>query len=157
MEHKNVLSDFIFIGSVIKNINLTNKVSGLPNPTNIAINVGTSEPTIFTSEGDGAEYEGRIALKLGIDVADSEGEVQSRLSIEIEGCFGFPSHRKQEDFAEKLMLNGITALYSIARSEILSITAHTYIEGKIALPMFNVDEYYKAKIAKQENNTMPSS
>ena len=50
-----------------------------------------------------------------------------------------------EAFTKMLMVNGVSALYGIARSKLEVITALTYHQGKISFPMINVLELLKEK------------
>ena len=45
-------------------------------------------------------------------------------------------------FNDLLRINGVSNLYTIARSHIITFSSHMYTEGKLVLPMINVLEFY---------------
>ena len=57
---------------------------------------------------------------------------------------------KDEEFFTTLWLNGSTALYSIARGKIETISTAVLNNGKIVLPMVNMIELLKAQFEAED-------
>lgn len=64
------------------------------------------------------------------------------MSMHLEMHGGFASEKtttmSEQDFAERLEINGTVALYSIARSIVLSVTSQANMGESVMLPMINV-------------------
>jgi len=66
--------------------------------------------------------------------------------LNIEGAFeGNKENLNKEQFTKMLELNGSTALYSIARGIIISVSSLCVIDGQIRLPMINMYDLYDKK------------
>lgn len=95
-------------------------------------------------EEDGREWLGKVVLDIIIETRKDE-EKNGRIHLKIEGGFAVGGDVKEDEFKNLLLLNGATALYSIARGKIESITANVYQSGKITMPMINMYEFYREK------------
>ena len=60
------------------------------------------------------------------------------MKLVLNGCFKDVKGINKEDFIKLLSINGGAALYSVARSIIISISAQSVVSGSIILPMINV-------------------
>lgn len=86
-----------------------------------------------------------LAIK---DVVDEE-EVELCINLSLEGCFSISSGGTEEELEAMVGVNGVAALYSIARGIISSITSQTCANGTITLPMINAYEMQnQSKIEK---------
>lgn len=96
-------------------------------------------------------YLGVVELGISAEVRPKEaGEEQKICKVELvlEGGFSCSTKENEtEDHVKRaMMVNGVTALYSIARSIILSVTAQTFSNGGgVVLPMINVVAYCAAE------------
>lgn len=118
-------NDFIYIdGSEKKKIDISHSISSMG-----------------ATEDDKKIGVLQLSLKLQI----WEGKKKLKIDLTIEGAFETPRERSDENFAEMLEINGMAALYSVARSFVLSITAQSLIEGKVMMPMINFVEYSKTE------------
>ena len=93
-----------------------------------------------------SENEGELCgiLHLAVQADAQKEDKRFSISLILEGCF----QSKMEDkdgFAKLLALNGTTALYSIARSLILSVSSQSLSGGQILLPMINVFRMHEIK------------
>ena len=77
---------------------------------------------------------------------------RARRETEIEGVhYFFISDQRfdelieQKAFLELLIINGATALYSIARGKMEAISASVFLDGKIVLPFVNIIQFYHEK------------
>lgn len=99
-------------------------------------------------------------LNLNINLDVTLNKQKTSITLILEGCFNASAESLENEFIYMLNLNGVTALYSIARSIILSISAQTFHSGKITLPMFDVAAYSKdlnkinSELSTEENSNM---
>lgn len=140
------LSEFQIIGSTIKSVKIKNDFLSL-NSNNLKRKIDISHllGNIELIE-EGQFFSGTIVLNIKVNI--SENKRKYSLNISIEGCFNAPSKISEETFKNMLEVNGITALYSIARGFVQSTSSQTLLSGNVLLPMINVVEY-----SKDLNNT----
>lgn len=77
-----------------------------------------------------------IDLKVG-DVLEDE-ELEMCVKLKLEGCFSIGAKGTEDELTELIHVNGVAALYSIARGIISSLTSQTCVNGTVLLPMINV-------------------
>ena len=95
---------------------------------------------------------GRLLLHIQCKVTVENAEhLKSEMAFTIEGEFCAKDSMPEYDFNQLLLVNGISALYSIARSKAEVISAMVYHRGKISLPMINVIELIKLKQSQSES------
>lgn len=146
MEPNTFIADLEFVGSIIKNISVENSISMLPNPTRITMQVGSEPSMVRTIDDDGvAKYEQTLLLLVELGILDEAENKVTDIKIMFEGCFRAPMGMNVTDFENAVKISGLTGLFSIARAEIVTLTSHIFIEGKVTLPMINIYEYYKNK------------
>jgi len=134
-------SQFVFVGSKIKKLTFTNPFINLPANAKYTVEVDYSVDS-FTKDENG--YRGIITLNVKMKIRHKRNI--SSLSIDLEGCFDLSDDSIADDIFEKMLqLNGVTMLYSIARSIIQSITSQSFLDGSVALPMINVVSLYDSK------------
>ena len=68
------------------------------------------------------------------------------LNMDIQGCFKASQETSKEEFNKMLSINGCAALFSIARSIIVSVTSQSLVQGSILLPMVNIFNLRKEKL-----------
>jgi hypothetical protein len=146
MEANKYTSDFQFIGNTIKKFNIKNNFliynDDDPNIKKyLDVSHKITEISLHEDEQKNQILFGLLNLDIKFNV--SQNKYKTSISLLIEGCFNFPLEKTKKEFISRLNLNGVTTLYSIARTLILNITAQSYQSGKVILPMFNVVAYSK--------------
>lgn len=146
MDANKYTSDFQFIGNIIRKFSINNNfLTYNDDDPNIKKNLDVShkitEISLHEDEQKNQTLLGTLNLDIKFNV--SQNKHKTSISLLIEGCFNFPFEKTKEEFINRLNINGVTALYSIARTLILNITAQSYQSGKVMLPMFNVAAYSK--------------
>ena len=98
------------------------------------------------------EHRGRVILNLYIDAARKEREDQKmEISVTFEALFRSTDSMGEQACIELLIINGATALYSLARGKMEAISASVFLDGKIVLPFVNIIQFYHQKYANVEN------
>lgn len=139
-EYNEIVADLNYESSYIKNLQISNNCISITNDSKKQYGLDIV-PIEYTSN-DKARY---ISLEMKIIVYVEENEKLSKIDLEIVGAFSAPISMPEETFKKMSLINGGAALYSIARGKIENLTAMTYKNGKITLPMVNIMEYYKSK------------
>lgn len=140
MDVKQIASNFQLIGSRIAELSVKNGFVTL-NPSMKTKKDLELNHEIISIEHRDEQLVGVIQLHLVVTL--SEGKNKIRIKMKNEGCFVCNSEAGEERFEQMLLINGITALYGIARAQILSISSQFFAEGNVILPMVNVMEYSK--------------
>lgn len=134
MNTEKIQSEFQIVGSRIVKFNLKNDFALLERDTKKRLADASYELGSIT------EFEDKIfgIVNLYIKV-DAKNKLKQKLSLNliIEGCFTVSKGTEIEKFKNMLGINGCTALYSIARSFIISVTSQALAGGEIILPMIN--------------------
>ena len=115
---------------------------------NANVKVAVSNPAV--SE-DQKEKIGRVRLTFdgNYSVPDNK-DANCGYHIVLIGEFSTSVETKDEEFFTTLWLNGSTALYSIARGKIETISTAVLNNGKIVLPMVNMIELLKAQFEAED-------
>lgn len=116
--------------------------------------------------GDDAVLKTDVKVAVsGLSLSDDEKEKLGRVRLTLDGNYSVPENSdakleyhivligefctaattKDEDFNVSLWLNGSTALYSIARAKIETLSTTVLNNGKIILPMVNMMELLRAQ------------
>lgn len=90
-------------------------------------------------------FLGQLLIDFTIEIEQSEYKCKIKLSI--EGLFGAAEDMEKAEFKKLVALNGAAALIGIARGRIEGITANTFADGKVTIPLINVYDYYKNLMA----------
>lgn len=143
------LSEFQIIGSSIKSLRIKNDFILLENWSNKKrkIDISHSVRNVEMIE-EGKVLSGIVDLNIKVNIFEKKRKYN--LDMTIEGCFNAPCELGEETFNSMLQVNGITALYSIARGFVQSTSAQTLVSGYVLLPMINVVAY--SRNLNQENN-----
>lgn len=89
-------------------------------------------------------------MQLTLKIQLWKGKEKLKIDLTIEGCFKAPEDMADDEFEKMLNVNGTAALYSIARSFVLSNTSQVLLDGKVILPMVNVVEYSRSNEKTKE-------
>ena len=134
-------SQFIFVGSKIKKFTFSNPFINLPANAKYTVEVDYYMDNVIKNENG---HRGIVTINVKMKIRHKR-EISS-LNLDLEGCFDFADESiTEENFEQMLQLNGVTMLYSIARSIIQTITSQSYLDGSVALPMINVVSLYESK------------
>ncbi|WP_283608325.1 hypothetical protein [Faecalispora anaeroviscerum] len=151
MDLNKITADLDFIGNSIKSIKVSNNLVNLGKDIKYSFGLDVNINRLGENEDNG--LIGYVELSVTVTVNSTKvKKLKSKIEVLIEGCFSTPSLSK-EDFIPMLFVNGGSTLYSIARSLILNISANTYQNGKIVLPMVNMVQYLKEKIEEESQAT----
>lgn len=140
-----VAAGLSYVGSSVKKCNIDNNIISLGADAKYEMRLDFSTSILPQSVEEHLK-RGRVLLNIRCDVTLEEVEnVQTSIDFIIEGEFSTSTDTPDDKFNKMLMINGVSALYGIARSKLEVITAMTYHDGKISFPMINVLELLKQK------------
>lgn len=146
MDINEIISEFQLVNTRIFKAEITNHLVDLPpfSELNCSLNLGNPDLSIEEKEDHLC-----ATLQLALDyyaVHKDNNDDSFKISIAVEGLFVY-NEKNKEKFTQMLMLNGNTALYSIIRSYVMTLSSLSLASGKIILPMINF-----AKIIESEEN-----
>lgn len=141
MNFNNITSDLNFLGCTIREMKITNNILSIT--PNIVKKFGMDVVPSEIGINQKNRY-GKLLLKLVINLEDND-ETVGLIEMVLEGTFSAPTSIKEEVFKELLIIDGATALYSIGRGKLENITAATFLNGKIIIPMINIYDFYQEK------------
>lgn len=78
-----------------------------------------------------------LMIEVHLDGKDDAKGHNATIHLTIEGGFHAPEEMGDDEFKSMLQINGAAALYSIARSYLISVTAQSFVRGNILLPLVN--------------------
>lgn len=141
MKTEKALADIQLLGTNIHKLEFNNDFIAYCDNENVKKELDTSCDILEVSYEDDEEvYIGTLALYVDIEITDGEAGGQMIMHLEMHG--GFASERAaamtEQEFTKRLEINGTAALYSIARSIVLSITSQANMGEAVMLPMINV-------------------
>lgn len=140
-----IASGFSYIGSSVKECNIHNSIIGLGSDAQYALELDFST-SLQPLNKEESFRRGRVLLNIGCKVTvEADEDAKTSIDFIIEGEFSASNDMDDETFTKMLMVNGVSALYGIARGKLEVITALTYHHGKISFPMINVLEFLKEK------------
>lgn len=145
MDINNHIADFQFSGKSIKELSVTNDFVNTNDSDDFSRTVDVDYEIKDISERENRKV---AIMYLFVNTSVARDEKSTKIKYVVEGCFSVSSNTSDEDFITMLSVNGCTALYSIARADIVSISSHIFNSGKIVLPMVNVWELVNAKRQK---------
>lgn len=135
MDIKETLATLQLEKTRVVNINTSNDFVNLPQNEELDnnINIGNSD-CVINEQND--KLYGALQLQVNVELIQIITSKKINISITLEGIFSYDEPDK-EKFRQMMLLNGLSTLYSIARSYILTISSMTLASGKITLPMIN--------------------
>ncbi len=151
MNTKEIKSEFQFVGNSIYNLDLHNDFISIPDGDfSKEFDVSYDIESITEDEND---IWGIINLYVDCVIkpnaeTDTDELSEFNLKLILNGCFKDVKGISKEDFTKLLSINGCAALYSVARSIIISISAQSVVSGSIVLPMINVFKLNEKSIEK---------
>lgn len=142
MNIKNVESQFQLLSSMVVHLNFNNSFlmydERKPGKKEIDVAYKICHTDIIE------EKNNRVGvLDLVVSVSSEIDEQKYALKAVIRGFFEAPSEMPEDTFTRMLKINGCTALYSIARGIISSISSQTFSIGNIVLPMVNFIRFHE--------------
>lgn len=143
-------SPFTLIRSDILKFNIINDPLKIRNEDDVSRQFGIDYKTEIIHTSD-TQILGSLLLACGIDITQND-DTLLKIKINIRGIFSAPIEFTQEKFIQMLELNGITALYSILRGKVTSLSSLCCPEEIIDLPMININKLIQEK-HKQNDNT----
>lgn len=146
MDFNKITSNMIFLGCVIKELEITNQLVSISENVKKGFNMDVDIVEVGCKE-DGSERIGKVNLDIVIETKKDD-EKKGTFHMRLEGAFTTSEVVEEDEFEKMLLLNGATTLYSIARGKIESITSNVYQNGKITIPMINMYEFYKEKASE---------
>lgn len=152
MRIKNAQAGLILKDVVITDLSIKNQLfqyNGIFNENNQMMDMDYNVLEIIDSDDN--QYIGKLELTTIINVKENKKTVFN-LKISHLGLIAAPkiSYETTSDFVKAVELNGLASLVSFARAEISTITAATFSQGNIVLPMINIFSLQKLKEASQE-------
>lgn len=139
MNAKDIKSSFQLIGTSVTKLNISNSFICVPNEEKIEKTIDVSYEVNDISEMTDKEegYVGTVTLYVKAVLCYDEHNMD--IDLAIQGGFSL-IHEKgnRNDMIEMLSLNGCTALYSIARGLVTSISSQVCINSTVTLPMINI-------------------
>lgn len=135
--------------SVITECNFENNILDIGLDAELQTDVQVAVSTPVSDDATQKKY-GRVRLTLSGSYSVQENEQAGcKYHVVLIGKFSTPMQTSDEDFLSLLWFNGSTALYSIARGKIETISSTVLNNGKIVLPMVNMVELLKAQSEKE--------
>ncbi|NLZ82659.1 MAG: hypothetical protein GX915_03230 [Clostridiales bacterium] len=141
MNFNMITSELNFQGCTIRKLKVDNSIISIS--SDIVRKIGL-EIVPFEINMDQEKKYGKLLMKIVVELEENLKNV-ANIELVIEGAFSVPSSVDESTFKELILINGAASLYSIARSKIENISATTFLEGKIIIPMINIYDYYKEK------------
>lgn len=141
MNFNKITSDLNFQGCTIRELKVVNNIVSLS--SDVVRKIGLDIVPSEISMNQEKKY-GKLLMKIVVELEESQKNV-ANIELVIEGAFSTSSSVDEKTFKELILINGAASLYSIARSKIENISASTFLEGKIIIPMINIYDYYKEK------------
>lgn len=150
VELNKIAANLDFVGSRIIKLDISNSIISLNN-AEVSFDVDIQDVSIQKETVDGTDcFIGTVILQLEVSVKSDNQNKKTEIELITEGAFSTLT-LDQEEFKRLLVLNGGSALYSIARATLLNVTANVYDEGSIKLPMINLFEYLREKEAQSQD------
>lgn len=142
MELNLIATGIELIGSTVKNLNIENNIVDIERDAKRSFGLCINEP-MFEDTDNTLFAQMTIDFELGIKQTEKQ---ECNIQFSIEGAFVSNGDVDEDKFKELVIVNGATALISIARGKIEAISANVFNNGKIVIPFVNVIDYYKKMI-----------
>lgn len=144
MNTDRIKAEFQMIGHRIKSLSVKNDFFNLDDNAGIKRKIDLAHTIEYCCEESEQCHVGVVILDIKVELRYEASK--ARIRLEIEG--GFQAGKAimaEEEFKKMLGINGISTLYAVARGIISSVSAQTFVEDVIILPMINVYNYSKEK------------
>ncbi len=141
METKKFEPAFQMIANTIAKINVTNTINNISNTQDLHRSFSINVKDLYIEEHEEYKSAGLdVEIITLIEEKNTESPKKFEMQLIITGIFKDLAETPNEEFEEKLKLNGVAALYSIARGCVTNISSQTLAEGKVVLPLVNFIE-----------------
>lgn len=103
---------------------------------------------------DHEEYKSaglNVEVNVRISEKGKEDPKAFELSVLMGGVFQADISTNDEELTEKLKVNGVAALYSIARGTVTNISSQALVSGKVILPLVNFVEFAQDYSARKDD------
>ena len=155
MNVNSIKSEFQFIGSSINRLAISNDFVVFPDASTLDKNIDVSYDILEISKDEDNVW-GTIDLYIECTISDcnsNQNETNNvcTISLSINGCFIDNTSLDESTFKKMLSVNGCAALYSIARSFVMSVSSQLSVNCNITLPMINTFKL----VDKSEVNNVP--
>ena len=149
MNLSDIQSPFQLQGCILQKIIVENDFVFIPNNDmlNMSVNLKNNISDIRKNEKENC-LEANLVLEVDCIASISDNGTKYSIHLALNGLFSF-SGDNQDEFTSMLLLNGNSTLYSIARSQIITISSMSLTSGQLILPLINVVKLFEA--SKQEN------
>lgn len=145
MKTKNFEPSFQMITNSLSEININNTIINISDSDDLSrqFSIDIKELSI---EPDEEVKLANLAVEIRVLIEENNSDSPKKFDakIVINGVFTDNINVSEDDFTDKLKINGVAALYSIARGCITNISAQTLASGKIVLPLVNFIEAAKS-------------
>lgn len=139
MNIKDIAADFQIVGSRIVQMKIKNDFVFFDQMQEMKKKLDLKHSIADVIVNDHHQFQG--LLQLHISATTSIGKQKCAVNMQIEGCFLADEAIGEKKFREMLCVNGITALYGLARANMSAISSQMFTHGNIVLPMINVMQY----------------
>ena len=140
MNVNEISSDFQFVGSRVCELSVKNDFVFFPENSSLSKNIDVSYEIVDISTDD-TSVLGILNLYVTCKISEVETDKvdtnNCNIYLALNGCFISGTKTDSNIFKQMLSVNGCAALYSIARSFIMSLSAQISINCNIVLPMIN--------------------
>lgn len=139
---QDIQSPFQMHGCIIDKMEVENNFASIPTGVQLKSTVNINNAI---SEINKTNDDNMLQANLILDLRYSANYEENTFSIHLvlNGLFS-TTDINENDFKHMLLLNGNSALYSIARSYIITISSMSLTSGQLVLPMINFVNLLKA-------------
>lgn len=146
MNTKQFQPTFQMVANTISEINISNTLINVSDSADLERTFSLDLKKLEIEEHNTYKSAGLdVQVNVLIEEKAKESKKSFSLNMVIQGVFVDEKDISNEDFENKLKLNGVAALFSIARGCITNISAQCLAEGKIILPLVNFMDFAKSK------------
>ncbi|MGN0182915.1 MAG: hypothetical protein ACI4DP_10995 [Candidatus Ornithomonoglobus sp.] len=152
MDISNEISTFQFISSDVTNVDIQNNLFFCNLPKDTWQRTFDVDYDIEYVSNENNRWSGILGLTFSLSIDSSENDERIfSFKISVKGVFVAPISMTQEEFEGMLELNGLTALYSVARGTIASISSDVTNFERILLPMLNIKKLVDKKHSETQD------
>lgn len=138
MNTKKFQPTFQLIANSISEVNITNTIESFSNDENLKREFSFKPKNIAIEEHENYKSAG-VDLEVNV-LVERDDASKFDATFVFNGVFIDNVKVPNEELEEKLRINGVAALYSIARGCITNISSQVLVDGKIVLPLVNFVE-----------------
>ncbi|WP_294335794.1 hypothetical protein [uncultured Clostridium sp.] len=140
MEFNLVTTGIKLAGTTIKKLNVENNIVDIEKDATRSFGLNINEP-YFSKMPDA--FFSQMTIDFEVEVEQSENR-SCKIQLSLEGAFISTADVDEDAFKQLVVVNGASAIISIARGKIETITSNIFDNGKVVIPFVNVIDYYKS-------------